>query len=280
MEERRGRRLYEVRFPSPVRSGFGANDTVWGRFYVPGGADRPESKALPPCVLLLPVMAAPNLWIETCFAGELVRRGFSVFIIELPYQFHRRPNALIPSGQVFLARTPERLAFNFRQAVLDSRRAISWLERSGRVDPKRISVLGISLGALVGSVVLSLDGRLKGGVFVLGGADFPSLLTRSSMTGATLSRLGLSSRELSRAFRGLDPIEFADRNRDKRVLLLNVRSDTVIPLENARALRRAFPSARQVWLPLGHYSAMLHLLWIPSYVAKRLQALESGADFP
>ena len=46
---------------------------------------------------------------------------------------------------------------------------------------------------------------------------------------------------------------------------------TVIPRANALRLKEAFPDSRQVWLPLGHYTAILHLVWLPRWVSRRLQ---------
>jgi hypothetical protein len=45
--------------------------------------------------------------------------------------------------------------------------------------------------------------------------------------------------------------------------------DLVAELE--AKLTEAFPESRQIWLPLGHYSALLHLVWIPRFVSKDLQ---------
>lgn len=253
---------YEVTFPSPVKSPFKANDTVWVHLLLP---------RLPgprPGVMVLPIMAAPNVWIEKRFMRRLLKDGFAVLWLETPYQFHRRPLASVPSGQVFLARTAPRLAANFRQSVLDAQRALDWFSRQPAVDASRIGLFGISLGALVGSSVYSVDPRPKYAVFLLGGADYPDLLAGSSMTGPFLRKNRIPAGVLRAALSGLDPLEFRDGNKGKKALLINVRSDTVIPAANALKLREAFPDSRQLWLPFGHYSAILHLIWIPAYVSK------------
>ena len=257
--------MYELRYPSPVRTLFPANGTVWGTLYLPR---RPQRGA----VLLLPVLAAPNRWIEERFALSLVTEGYAVLELDLPYQFKRAPDPAL-SGQVFLARRPQVLARNFAQAVLDARRAVGWLRGSGLVDPRRIALVGVSLGALAGATTLSVDDRLAAGVLLLGGADFPSLIADGEMTKPFLRRTGLDASQLRRAFRGLDPLEYREANRGKRVLLVNVRHDLVIPLANALKLHEAFPDSRQTLLPLGHYTAMLHLLWMPAYVSWSLDAL-------
>lgn len=265
-----------LRFPSPVKSPWPANDTVWAHLVIPASA---KGKKVP-AVLVLPVMAAPNVWIETRFVRRFVEDGLAVMWLEMPTQFNRRPHPSMPSGQVFLARTPKRLAANFRQSVLDARRALGVLAARPEVDAGRIGVFGISLGSLVGSALYSVDERPAAGFFLLGGADFPTLLRDSSMTGPFVRRMGLDPESLRRSFAGIDPLERRQANAGKRVLLLNARWDRVIPRENALKLREAFPDSRQIWVPLGHYSAALHLFWLPRWVSKQVERtlLEPGKN--
>lgn len=261
----RDRVVYDVTFPSPVKSPFESNDTVWGHLSVPKGRGPFAT------VLVLPVMAAPNVWIEERFMNRLIASGIAVFWIEMPYQFHRRPHPTIPSGSVFLARSPRRLAKNFQQAVLDARRALEWLSRHPLVDKDRIGLFGISLGAMVASSTYSVDPTPSYAVFMLGGADFANLLFGSEMTHAFLARAGLKYAPVHEAFKDIDPLRFEEDNAGKPALLINVRKDLIIPVANAKKLHQAFPASRQVWLPLGHYTAMVHILWTPFYVAREFK---------
>jgi predicted esterase len=191
--------------------------------------------------------------------------------IEMPTQFHRRPHPSMPSGQVFLARSTGQLARNFRQSVSDARRALGVLSSRPEVDSKRVALFGISLGAIVGAVTWSVDPRPAAGVFLMGGADFPGIALNGSLSGPFVKKMGLKSEELRAAWVGLDPLDYKAANAGKKALLINVNSDTVIPRANALCLKEAFPDSRQVWLPLGHYTAILHLGWLPRWVSKRLQ---------
>lgn len=262
---------YEVRFPSPMSSPFESNNTVWAHLLIPNSYRSFTPPARLPAVVVFPVMAAPNVWIEERFMKRFIQEGFAVLWVEMPYQFHRRPHPSQPSGQVFLARRPGRLAANFRQSVRDGRRALDWLSRHPRVDPTRIGLFGVSLGAMVGAAVYSVDTRAKHAVFLLAGADFPSLARASSMTGSFLSRVGIGERDLRRAWQGIDPLDYAAANKGKDVLLINARSDDVVPRANALKMKEAFPAARQEWVPLGHYSSIIHLLWLPGRVAREFK---------
>lgn len=262
-----GRTDYLLKFPSAGKSPWPANDTVWAHLSVPDSAQGKAGAA----VLVLPVMAAPNIWIETQFVDRFVKDGLITMWIEMPTQFHRRPHASMPSGQVFLARSTGQLSRNFRQSVSDARRALGVLAARPEVDAKRVALFGISLGAIVGAVTWSVDSRPAAGVFVMGGADFPGIALNGSLSGPFAKKMGLKVEELRAAWVGLDPLDYRAANAGKKALLINVNSDTVIPRANALRLKEAFPDSRQVWLPMGHYTAILHLIWLPRWVSRRLQ---------
>lgn len=262
-----GRTDHLLRFPSANKSPWPANDTVWAHLSVPDSARSGRA----PAVLVLPVMAAPNVWIETQFVDRFVSDGLVVMWIEMPTQFHRRPHASMPSGQVFLARTSRQLSRNFRQSVSDARRAFGVLAARPEVDPKRVALFGISLGAIVGAVTWSVDSRPAAGVFLMGGADFPGIAINGSLSGPFVRKMGLKAEDLRSAWAGLDPLDYEAQNAGKRALLINVNSDTVIPRANALRLKEAFPDSRQVWLPLGHYTAIAHLVWLPRWVSRRVK---------
>lgn len=262
-----GRTDYLLRFPSAVKSPWPANDFVWAHLSVPDSAKGRRG----PAVLVLPVMAAPNVWIETRFVNRFVADGLVTMWIEMPTQFRRRPHASMPSGQVFLARTTRQLALNFRQSVSDSRRALGVLSARPEVDAKRVGLFGISLGAIVGAVTWSVDARPAAGVFVMGGADFPGIALNGSLSGPFARKMGLKEEELRAAWVGLDPLDYKAANAGKRAYLINVNSDTVIPRANALRLKEAFPDSSQVWLPFGHYTAIVHLAWLPGSVSRHLQ---------
>lgn len=259
---------YVLTFPSEKKSPWPANDTVWAHLYVPDSAKGKRG----PAVLVLPVMAAPNTWIEERFVERFVKDGLVVMMLEMPTQFHRRPHPSMPSGQVFLSRSAEGLARNFRQSVSDAKRALTVLSERPEVDPARVGLFGISLGAIVSAAVWSTDDRPAAGVFLLGGADFPTIALDGSLSGPFARKAGLRAEDLRAAWKGLDPVDWSEKNAGKKALLVNARGDTVIPRANAVALRKAFPDSTQVWVPFGHYTAILHLVWLPRWASARLKA--------
>jgi dienelactone hydrolase len=253
--------VVQATFPSRVKSLFLENNTVWTRLLLPKGPG-PY-----PCVISLPILAGSNLWIESRFWKPLLDRGIAVLFVELPYQFHRRPKGT-NSGAVFMGRSPETLHNNFAQAVLDVRRALTWLGTRPEVDKERLGMVGISLGALVGSATYAIDPRLKDAAFLLGGADPRRLLADSAMTGPILRRLGIKEERLEPLAKEIDPLLYKERNHLRPALLVNASWDRIVPSENGRLLHEAFPASSQIWVPGGHYSAILHMIWMPGYVAR------------
>jgi len=253
--------VVQATFPSRVKSLFPENNIVWTRLLLPRGPG-PF-----PCVISLPILAGSNLWIESRFWKPLLDRGIAVLFVELPYQFHRRPKGTV-SGMVFLGRSPETLRNNFSQAILDVRRALTWLAARPEVDQERLGLVGISLGALVGSATYAIDTRLKDAAFLLGGADPKRLLAESALTGPILKRLGIKVERLDLMAKEIDPLLYKEGNLHRPALLVNASWDRIIPSENARLLHEAFPASSQIWVPGGHYSAILHMIWMPGYVAR------------
>src|SRR5438132_1321942 len=84
-------------------------------------------------------------------------------------------------------------AGNFRQRALRPARrmpvgaagradvsvVVEWIMRQPDVDPRRIGVVGVSLGAIITHLTMGRDSRLSAGVAVLGAGDLPDLYRRS-----------------------------------------------------------------------------------------------------
>ena len=298
--------VYTATFPSSLQNWFSENNTVWLRLYLPrpgtgtlgasgsragtrssakGAAGRGKIPAVPggprhpsgapprtagegkiPAVLVLPVTAAPNAWIEERFCIRLARDGFAAALLELPYQFHRAPRGT-RSGAVFLARRPEQLARNFLQGVLDAGLACRWLKSQPEIGGP-VGVLGISLGAFVGEVALGMESCFEAGAYLLGGGRVAELMFESALTREAAFSSGYRPEDLEKIWRDLEPLSYREVLQKKHVLLVNALWDRVVPRRNAEALHRGLPQAKKLWVPLGHYSSAAHLIWLPGYVSR------------
>jgi len=143
-------------------------------------------------------------------------------------------------------------------AIVETRRIIDFLEtRSDIVDPEKVYLLGISLGAMLGTSVLAQEPRLKGGILMWGGGDLPTLV-RKSEVGSTLFKpwqLGLLSwgawicRPLP-----IDPLDSVHLISGERPLLFqNALYDEIIPRICSEKVYDKAPEPKEIiWYECGH----------------------------
>jgi len=66
-----------------------------------------------------------------------------------------------------------------RQAVLDARACLTWLEQEGY---GRIGIVGMSIGASIASIVTAVDARVRAATFLLMADDFAEVVWTGSAT--------------------------------------------------------------------------------------------------
>ena len=124
-----------LRFPSAFRTPHPENDTVHARYFPASFRSGERRRA----VVLLPHWNAdPGSYVA--LARLLARFGVSAVRLSLPYHDDRMPPDLHRADYIVSANIG-RTAQVCRQAVLDTRRTVDWLESQGY---ERIGVLGTS----------------------------------------------------------------------------------------------------------------------------------------
>lgn len=71
------------------------------------------------------------------------------------------------------------------QMVVETRRVVDYLMSRPDVDKKRITLFGVSLGAIMGTTALAMDDRFSAGILMWGGGNVPRLLTENKYTRQT-----------------------------------------------------------------------------------------------
>ena len=142
-----------LRFPSAVRTRWDCNNTVVAR-YIP--AQRPSKRA----VIVLPQWNADG---ESHVAlGRIFARfGISALRLSLPYHDLRMPPELERADYMVSANVGRTLQA-CRQAVLDVRQCVDWLESLGY---ETIGITGTSIGSCVSFLAHVHEPRLRVGVF-------------------------------------------------------------------------------------------------------------------
>ena len=155
-----GTKSFDLTFPSAVKSDIDENNTVWCRVWMPK-----EATTTPrPAVLMLHYLRGTFSPMEA--AGRFfAARGFVAVLLYMPH-YGRRRSADPEKRRYMIGDDVEGTVANFRQAVLDVRRAGDWLASLKGVDPTRIGLFGVSMGAMVGALVAGVDGRFTRTVIV------------------------------------------------------------------------------------------------------------------
>lgn len=242
---------YLVHFKSPLRTGDFLNDVAKGFYY------RPAGPGPYPVVIVVPRFGAETLSLEQEMARELMREGFAVFVLVLPWHMGRKGDG--PDGPRLLWQADvAKLAESVRQAVLDVRRAVDWLGRQDHIDPQRIGILGISLGAFISNLALAVDERIVAGVSVLGGGDLAHGVWHSPLAlwqRWQLRKRGLNEEKLADLLRPYDPLTFAHPGLAQRLYMINGRFDLILPRCSVEAFWQAAGRPPITQLTSGHLTA-------------------------
>jgi hypothetical protein len=230
---------------------FDTNRLVTLDYYAPRGGGRK------PVVVVLPISGG-GYDLEKYVSGYFTRHGWAAVIV------HRRR----------LPREPlngEELNTVLRQSIIDARRAMDWIETRPELDAARIGVFGVSMGGIRAAILTPVDPRVKAAVLGLAGGDIPYVLRHSAEPGIArrreriLKEFHLTPGDLEERFRAgfvCDPIALAPCVPRDRVLLVLACCDRVVPIRKGRELRQKMGRPETIFLPTGHYSALLCLPYL------------------
>jgi dienelactone hydrolase len=257
-ETRQGEKFtqYWLSFPSAVQGDIPEHNTVWCRFWQP----KDGAKRRPAAVLLH--------WLGGSFdtleiiGQRLAENGIATAMLYMPGYGPRKSKASGPNDKL-TKKDMEAMIVGLRQTVLDVRRAGDWLAARPDVEPSRIGLVGISLGAVVGSLAAGVDDRFGRSVFLIGGGDLPAIVMNGSReTLEAKERLikdGFTEEKLRTLWRNVEPLTYAPRVRPSEILFINAEADEVIPKACTERLLAAMGYPEVRWFKGGHYALLFQL---------------------
>jgi hypothetical protein len=243
---------YLATFPSAFTTGYKENDKVTLRVLLPG-----QSVEKVPVVLILHYWGAPNLKVERSLALNLNERGLGAAILTLPYHLSRTPEGAV-SGAMAVQADPTKLVATMKQAVMDVRRALDFLE-TRREFNRVVGIYGTSLGAIVSSLSFAVDDRLKNAVFLLGGIDLTQMIWQSSRVANVKEELklrGFSEESLRLKLEEVEPARYLGGKEADRTLIIRAKFDTVVPGDCTDQLIKALPKSQVLEMDTGHYGGI------------------------
>lgn len=206
-----------------------------------------------PGLLISPILGGRNR-VADHFARYFARHGYHCAVVHRPKDLTRD------------IQSPEQLDERLRMAVIRDRVALDWLSRQPEVDPEALGSFGISYGGIKNTVLAGVDRRLKANVIALAGGDLPSILSHSNLPNlrdlfhryAENNHLTPAEAEQQlRAALQTEPLRFTPYIDPRSTLLILARMDHTVPRRNGELLREALGYPRTIYLPTGHYSAVL-----------------------
>lgn len=244
--------LIEVSYASPLPTSYPENATVYASFFRP---PRPAGESIP-AVIVLHVLETTNAGLSRQFCTRLARAGIGALLITLPYHMRRTP-AGYRSGELMTTADPVALREAMRQAVMDVRCGVDWLMRQPEVDAQSIGLVGLSLGAVVGTLASQVETRFRAAALVVGAARLARIVANSGMLlklQRQLRSTGITTDDLERELRAVDAVNYVGVNPDCRIYMINALHDWAIPEQAARETHAAFGQAVVQWLNAGHFT--------------------------
>ena len=242
----------ELRFPSALVSPFEVNNTVVARVFHPA----PErTRGLRRAVVVLPQWNA-NAEGHVGLCRLFARFGLTAVRLSLPYHEARRPAGLTRADYIVSANVGRTIHAN-RQAVLDARRIVDWLEEQGF---ERIGIMGTSLGSCLSMLTMAHDPRILAGAFNHVSPYFADVVWRGMSTEHVRAGLEghVSLDTLRDIWMPISPWPFIERVAGRKVLLVYARYDQTFPVDLSRRFLAEFArrgvTHETAVLPCGHYT--------------------------
>ncbi len=208
-----------------------------------------------PAVIVLHALGG-SINIAQGFARHLSRHGVSAAVMEMPYHYHRALRGVSPSSR-FVSRDASVAAQAFGQAESDVSTVVTWMIAQPSVDAARIGGIGVSLGAITLHAAMGLDARIGAGVTFVGGGDFPLITTTSPIARLILHSKSSVSPQERAILAPVDPLSLANRNRPRRVLMIQAARDLLIVPRASEELWKALDYPPIRWLDVGHFGLNL-----------------------
>jgi dienelactone hydrolase len=245
-----------LRFTSAVRTGYPENDQMNARWY-PAPAEKQAGKPKQ-AIIVMPQWNADAIS-HNVFGRLFNRFGISVLRLSMPYHDIRRPAELERSDYATSANIGRTIAA-CRQAVVDVRSCMDWLETQGYT---QFGVLGTSLGSCYAFIAAAHDARLRVCAFNHASTYFGDVVWEGQSTRhvrAAFEEAGLTQGLVRQMMGGISPMSYMDRfaATPKRVLVVYAKYDLTFPLHLSQQVLENFDRCGIDYvakaLPCGHYT--------------------------
>jgi dienelactone hydrolase len=273
-----------LRFTSPVRSPYPENDLVNARWYPapPKKSDGKHAGKPKQAMIVMPQWNA-DAFSHNALCSMFNRFGISALRLSKPYHDIRRPAELERSDYAVSSNIGRTMAA-CRQAVVDIRSCLDWLEQQGY---EQFGVLATSLGSCYAFMAAAHDPRLRVGVFNHAAPCFGDVVWTGQSTRHIRAAFEavMTQDHLRELWSSISPLYYMQRfaSTPKKVLMIHAKYDlTFLPQFSEEVLRNfaeyGIDYVSKV-LPCGHYTTgetpykFIDGWWMGSFVYSAFKAL-------
>jgi pimeloyl-ACP methyl ester carboxylesterase len=228
-------------------------------------------------------------------ARQLSEAGFAFVAIDLPYHGNREKGRAGSDLDILDFDNPFHSRDNFRQIIADHMAVVTGFDAlnaalesvfdvSQALDADNILYMGLSMGALSGSMTFANARNIKAAALFVGTADYSTLL-RYGFFALRISDILLKTpieQEIILGFagslmNGADPVTYAIRNEDQTaaprpVIFMQAIDDPIVSLESSDIWSRSFGA--DLVSPYNHQVAGMQELTLPA--ADNFNFIEGG----
>ncbi len=245
-----------LRFTSPVSTPFPENDLVNARWYP---APEEKQRGKPKQAMIVMPQWNADAFSHNALCSLFNRFGISALRLSKPYHDIRRPAELERSDYAVSSNIGRTIAA-VRQAVVDIRSCLDWLEQQGY---EQFGILGTSLGSAYAFIATAHDPRLQVCAFNHASMSFADVTWTGQSTRhirAALEQAGITQQRLNEVWAAVSPSSYIGRfaAHYRKVLMVHATYDlTFLPeysLEVPRKFLEYGVDFESKVLPCGHYT--------------------------
>ncbi len=246
--------VYNLTFPSPYKSPYPENNTVWCEYFKPKGNKKNFA------VIVLHI-SENDFTLPRVICHLLASAGFDAVLMKMAYYGERRPKDY---KTLLDQKGPEFLVKSVIQTVMDVRRTRAVIRFVNNYDVSQVGLCGVSLGALVSALTMGVDAQFPKAAIVLGGADLVSIIKAHSREVRHITQYieehNLTDNDLKQILKPVEPLTYIHRAAGTKVLVISAKGDEIIPKKSVDALVSHLNNPRVIWYNANHYTMIWHLV--------------------
>jgi len=221
-----------------------------------------------PLVIVLPLWGTYTYPPEKITDGIRDRSHGDVHVLRLlgeNYLFDWDVLAASTDPDAFRVRSAQ-MSERMHVTVIDVRRIIDWASAQAEIDPQRIGIVGFSMSAVAGGLLLGADDRVRAAVLIMGGANLHDVIAAcdgplQKVRDEIRPRFGWTQEQYHEAvtetWEWLDPVHFPARVDASRILMFDAQRDECMPQSARDAFWETLGGPRRISFHYGHRQSFL-----------------------